>query len=100
MIARMEEQPKPNAVAWLVFLLGIGSIPLWILMGGHGASAGLRQVQSLLWFMSMAACVAAPFLSTLPINKKWIFAVLALVAALGVTAATLFVYIVMNPPIG
>ena len=95
-------QFNPKSRAWLLFVTGVVSIPIWFLaFGGRHSSVAAHQAQPFFWFLSLLACVAAPFLSSLPVGKKFAFALLALCACLVVTALSAVLWFAIHGiPIG
>lgn len=73
---KREERFHPQLGAWLLFLAGIGSVPVWTF-------TLLRGGQMMAWGLSLLACVLAPFLSNLPVGRKLALALLAVLAFVG-----------------
>jgi hypothetical protein len=77
--------------AWQLFLLGASTVPVWDVIAGFVSAPEWRtrtvytdHVWALLMLLSLLACVAAPFFTALPMQRRIGFAVLG---ALGFVAS-------------
>jgi hypothetical protein len=89
----MEQGSNPRLGAWLLFLAGIGSVPVW--------TFAVRDGQLAAWGLSFLACVSAPLLSDAPPGKKVALALLALLAfAVSLVSSLTLLFAVRGIPVG
>ena len=98
----MTSSNSPNSVAWLLFMAGVASVPIWTLaLSGHRSSVADHKAMMVLWGMSLLACVLAPFLSSAPAGKKLGLAVLALLAfVVSLVLSWAMLFAVRGVPVG
>src|SRR4051794_9291896 len=73
--------------AWQLFLLGACTVPVWHAIGGfvsgpewHRRTVYGSHLYPILMLLSLLACVAAPFFTGLPMQRRIRFAVLGALA--------------------